>query len=549
MLSDRYADLAGLPRQPDDRPVTVELVFAEPLAPETLRDRVAAALPGLPVEVASAFGAPLDRYHFVTFPDLPADGQEPLVFAFARALRAETGASDANPVLSDSIYGAAALGPVDEEGFLSLCETPRTNLSPFGWVHPVINTPAAWQATRGEGTRVAVIDTGYSSHQELNGAILQQGQLNLVEGGTDARDRFSTGIMKHPGHGTLLCSVVASRGSADAAGNVTGPGAVTGAAPAADILPIRAIKSVVNFDQRTIPAAIAHATAQGAGVIAMALGGPTRVSSTERALRDAVAAGVVIVCAAGNCWPSVVFPAAYAAQGLCTAVAALTHTLTPWAKSGRGPEVTLSAPGENVWGAAKNRADDPDTGVKAAQGTTLATSLTAGCAALWVARHGGRQALRQKAQAAGTTVQAMFVACATRGLMKPPVWKGATNLGAGVLDAHHLLSAALPTGAGGHEAVADADLPPEGVEPTSAILVTHLANHAPEALDEYGPEVAEFAGELLWLSYRTGARRRVADSGQEGPALEAMLTPDTPSPGLRAALAGKPALRAVAGSF
>ena len=156
---------------------------------------------------------------------------------------------------------------------------------------------------------------------------------NFVEGNGDARDRFSGGLLEHPGHGTLVSSVIGSRGGAGMDGTTTAPGAVTGTAPMAKVLPIRAIKSVIDLTQRRVPAAISHAVAKDADVIVMALGGPTRVASTEQALRDAVQAGLVIVCAAGNCYPNVVFPAAYAAMGICTAVAALQPDKHPWAQN------------------------------------------------------------------------------------------------------------------------------------------------------------------------------------------------------------------------
>ena len=541
-MREDFPALRDLPREEGDEPVVIELVFSEDLSPGVVEERVRAVVPDAALDVETAFGGQRDRFHFVTFPDIRSRGQEPEVFAFARALRPEVGATDANPVLTDSLYGAVAIGagPTVESAIFS-CETPRQDFMPKGWVHPVIRTPVAWGITRGSGATVAVIDTGYSTHQELAGVIRPNGQLNLVEGGTDASDRFSQGFLCHPGHGTLVCSVVATRGDASGAGDVTGPGEITGAAPEATILPIRAIKSVISFSQKTIPAAIAHAVTEGADVIAMALGGPTRVSSTEKALRDATREGLVICCAAGNCWPAVVFPAAYAANGLCTAVAALTRDLTPWAKTGRGPEVTIAAPGENVWGAAKNKATDPDDRTKAAQGTTLATSLTSGVAALWVAKHGGRAALKAKAVAAGTTVQSMFVHCLTAGVTKPPVWNGASNLGAGVLDAARALSNPLPAAPTGTEAAATGALPPAGVAPTSQILAIHLANHAPEALDEYGPDMADYAAELLWLSYRGGAKARAA---REGGAEAAALQPDRPSAELAAALAVRPKLRA-----
>jgi len=529
--------------------VKIELVLQSELPPAVVAAAIGAAVPGADVQVEAAFGGATDKFHFASFAGTQAAGQEAQVFAFARALRTAIdpaiGVVETNPVLTDGLYGALAVAGPTTELAMFACETRLDSSHAFGWVHPVIRTPAAWAHSRGAGTIVAVIDTGYSSHQELTGAILTTGQLNLVEGGTDARDRFVSGFLRHPGHGTLVCSVIASRGDADAAGQTSGDGAITGSAPAADILPIRAIKSVVSFQQDTLPRAIAHAVAQGAGVITMALGGPTRVAATERALRDAVAAGVVVTCAAGNCWPSVVFPAAYAAQGLCTAVAALTKSLTPWKMTGRGPEVTIAAPGENVWGAAKNAVTDSDRGIRATQGTTLATSLTAGVAACWVAHHGGRAALKTRADAAGTTVQAMWVACLTQGLIRPTVWGGATDLGAGVLDAERTLAAALPQGVTGTEAVPDSALPLAGVESTASILQVHLASHDPAAAAEFGSYLAVFAPEILWLSHRTGARARAASNGAESVG----RTRDPRSAGLELALAARPALRAATGGL
>jgi hypothetical protein len=546
MLRDDFAVLRQSDIELDlEERAVLELVFASPRTVPEVEVALRAALPDAGFAVRTAFEGAQDRFHFVEFPTISPRGQESQLFAFARSLRPELDAVEAHPVLPDALYGAAALGAADRESFIALCETDRRDDLPFGWVHQVIKTPGAWAQTRGAGSTVAVIDTGHSTHRELQGAIRAAGQRNFVEGGTDASDRFVGGWLKHPGHGTLVCSVLASRGGVTASGGTSSPGAVTGSAPEATLLPIRAIKSVINFSQSTIPAAIAHAVAQGADVITMAMGGATRVASTERALRDAVAEGLVITCAAGNCWPWVVFPAAYAPDGLCTAVAALTPDLTPWPKSGRGAAVTIAAPGENVWGAAKNKATDLDTGIRPAQGTTLATSLTAGVAALWVARHGGRAALKARADAAGTTVQAMFVYCLTHGLTKPTVWNGARDLGAGVVDAERTLNTPLPVAATGHEAVAEGRLPAQGINSTLNVLAGVLADHDPAAAAELGPDYADYAAEILWLAQRNAARVRAVSTGRQEAAVVAR--PDDKSADLQSALATAPALARVVG--
>lgn len=527
---------ASGPIDPDDR-LVVELVLPVSERAEAVAARLEDLLGKEPLAVESAFGtqAP-DRFHFATFTQFQSRGREAACFAFARELGAALGAVEATPVLIDSLSGGAVVAD-NEETLSAVCESPRDDSLARGWVHQLTKVREAWAANRGEGVVIGLIDTGYSDHVELNGVVVPDGQLNLVEGGLDARDRFSGGWFRQPGHGTLVMSVVASRGGVDEAGATSPPGEVTGVAPAAAILPIRAIKSVISFRQTTIPRAIRHAVAQGCDVIAMALGGPTRVSSVEKALREAVAAGVVVICAAGNCWPRVVFPAAYAREGLCCAVAAVRHTLEPWARTGRGSAVTIAAPGENVWGASISAADGDLSEVAAAQGTTLATSVTTGIAALWVARHGGGATLREEAAARGTTVQAMFLDAITHGIEKPAVWEGATDMGAGVVDAQKALAAPLPA----HREAPVAAVDTERVLPTVSYLREALAET--ERADAIDPELAPFAAEILWLAYRNGARLRAARSlGQES----VVAMQERPSSETEAVLSGRPDIRAFA---
>lgn len=486
-----------------DAQLVVEIVFSTPLVAGAVGDRVAQVLPETPLEVAPALDVEgPDRFHFVRFPEFRAKGAEPECFAFARQLKTDLEADEVLPMFMESIYGASVVTD-DLQAMSGLCSTGSNNTLPHGWVHPMIDSVTAWAETQGTGTKVAVIDTGWSDHDELDDVLTAGGHLNLVEGGTDARDRFSGG---NPGHGTLVMSVVASRGVADGGGNTSGPGEVTGAAPETQVLPIRAITSVVNFRQTTLPRAILHAVDQGADVIAMALGGIFAVGSVREALGRARDRGVVVVCAAGNCWPFVIYPAAFAKYDLCCAVAAVNSDRTPWARTGRGPRVTVAAPGVDVWGARKDTASAPNDGIRASQGTTLATSLTSGVAALWVAKHGGRSQLRDVAQQAGTTVQAMFRQAITSGLQKPPEWNGADDMGAGIVDAGKALAWALPAAAGAPVGAA------EGTQALTMVdvLRDHLEDHAPEAMADLDDEVAPYAAELLWMSYRNGARLRAA---------------------------------------
>jgi len=482
------------------------------------------------------------RFWILAFPEIRALGTETEAFELARELKDALALSSARPVLVDSLVGAAMVegAELEEMDALGLCNGDNMGPVQHGWAPFALGALEAWKTTQGQGVTVASIDTGHSDHDELSGAISARPHLNLVEGGADAKDRFSTNVLlANPGHGTLVASVVASRGAIGADAEAAGPGSVTGMAPKAEVLPIRAIRSVVDTRQSNIPAAIEHALAQKADVIVMALGSPFSIEPVEFALNRAAAAGVVTVCAAGNCVGFVVFPAKLATKGLVTAVAGVDHAFMPWEATSKGPEVVVSAFGEAVWGAAKRKATDPNDVVARSQGTTLAASLTAGVAALWVAAH-GRDKLKAAAAAAGTTVQRMFNALIAQTAHRPPGWR--EGLGAGLVNAGRLVAEPLP---------APADIPSDPPEfqaftPLKRFLAPTIGESDALAAAEASTLEEDDAAEALWLLYKANARRRAVAFGMTAALGEGDAVGAPRSPQLAAKLAQRPRLAALA---
>ena len=419
-----------------------------------------ADLARLGIERADTFPI-IEGFFEVSLPDTSDEGRVGWLSELARRMSDNNGAFRYDEVPSESVTGAseAADPAVFETMGLGLGDA-----SPPGstaWALDEINAPKVWAAGYdGAGVRVGVIDTGWADHPETDDCYDFDRQRNFVgdrDGKKDAADRFSRDVIRpSAGHGTLVASVCASRGGVTPTG--TDPAlTVTGAAPAATLVPIRAIRSVVDLRQTRLAAALAYAAEAGpegadCDVIAMALGGPKTHRSVEAALRRAAAAGIVTVCAAGNIWPLVVSPARLSKDGLCCAVAAVTHEGGPWRKTAKGPTVTVSAPGAQVWGSRVPDGTTPRQRIRGgnttinrwSEGTTLATALTAGLAALWVQSHGGRKVLRARASAMGTTVQALFNAAVTHGLTPPDAWRrGERGMGAGIVDAQRLLDAPL----------------------------------------------------------------------------------------------------------
>jgi thermitase len=185
--------------------------------------------------------------------------------------------------------------------------------------------------------------------------------------------------------------------------------------------------------------AIRYATDRGCHVISMSLGGVTPSGALERAVAYAVGEGVVVLAAAGNVWPWVVYPARLDQVIACAACNCKSGI---WSKSASGDTVDVSAPGESVWVARPGEdAGQADDIVSVGSGTSYAVATTAGAAALWLAFH-GRDALISrygKGQIAGVFKEVLM----RHGVDTPRGWRTDKH-GAGILNVEKLLGAPLP---------------------------------------------------------------------------------------------------------
>jgi subtilisin family serine protease len=295
------------------------------------------------------------------------------------------------------------------------------------------NLPPAGGAAKGAGSLVAQPDTGFTDHPELgDGALDLVRDWDVLQGDDDAHDpleRRPWNRFDSPGHGTSTASVVVSREELD----------VTGAAPRARVVPVRAIRSVVQVSDGDVARAVDHARVSGCHVISMSLGGAGFYDGLGAAIRRAVHEGLIVCAAAGNYVGFVVAPARFPE---CIAVAATNIEDGPWKHSSRGPEVDISAPGESVWVADIRLEESPPRyDVRRHSGTSFAVTHLGGVAALWLAHH-RRQALLERY--GPENLQAAFLyLVTTAGNWKPPNWDS-NNYGAGIVDAHALLKAPLP---------------------------------------------------------------------------------------------------------
>lgn len=483
-----------------------------------------------PMAVAAAVAAELEAFHPRVEPlsvleprllvlELPertfAGAGAAQAFAAAYALADHFDLRAAEPDLPTALFPEqprAARGPAEEglfDGFLAGCWAPPEPALDALWALRAMRVPEAWafseqmgRRSRGEGIVVAQPDTGITAHPELADARSVPG-VNIMTGAPDPTDPLGGGFGSNPGHGTGTASVLVSPPTL----------MVTGSAPLASHMAIRAIDSVIRVSQVEVARAIDWAVDHGAHVITMSLGG-IPAFSLFNALTRAVAADVIVLAAAGNCIGTVVWPARY---DECIAVAGVDAADAPWRGSCRGPAVDVSAPGQNVLRAA------PRTETGQGQGTSFAVALTAGVAALWLAHH-GRANVIAEARARGETVQAMFRRMLGASSRRPGAWN-AFEMGPGIVDARGLLAASFDVGRDR-----------ESVEPPVDPLAREAWSVETLVAETVGPAAVPDEG-LDW--HRYGAEiATVLLQEQLVPQPDEGVRAETPAPEVTAELAG-----------
>ncbi|RFU38333.1 serine protease [Actinomadura logoneensis] len=251
-------------------------------------------------------------------------------------------------------------------------------------VTPVLESlrvPRAWDASRGRGVTVAVLDSGVDgAHADLAGSV--------VTGPDHTAGAAPSGTAPKRLHGTEMASIIAGHGHGPA--NSEG---VVGVAPEARVLSLRVVLerdepgyAAFNGDRRfegTIARGIRYAVDHGADVINLSLGRSYPVPAERDAIAYAISRGVVVVAAAGNGGTDAdrfVYPASY--PGVI-AVAAVDADGRHAGFSNRSSAVVVSAPGVGIMGAA------PGDRYRFGDGTSPATAFVSGIAALIRSRHPG----------------------------------------------------------------------------------------------------------------------------------------------------------------
>ncbi len=199
------------------------------------------------------------------------------------------------------------------------------------WGIDKVKAPKAWSGGfTGKGIKVAIIDTGISTHEDL-----------VVSGGASFVD-YTTSYEDDYGHGTHVAGIIGARN------NDIG---VVGVAPEASLYAVKVLDNFGSGSLSGVVAGIDWAITNGMNVINMSLGSWTGTTSMEQAVDQAYNSGILVVAAAGNAGTadglgdSVSYPARYDSA---IAVAAVDSNLNRASFSSTGNKVEIAAPGDMI---------------------------------------------------------------------------------------------------------------------------------------------------------------------------------------------------------
>ncbi|MCS3746533.1 serine protease [Xanthomonas arboricola] len=272
----------------------------------------------------------------------------------------------------------------------------------FGTTNAGLNIRPAWDKATGTGVVVAVIDTGITTHADLNANILPG--YDFISDATTARDgngrdsnpadegdwyaanECGTGIpaANSSWHGTHVAGTVAA-----VTNNSTG---VAGTAYNAKVVPVRVLGKCGGSLSDIADAIVwssggsvsgVPANANPAEVINMSLGGGGACSTTmQNAISGAVSRGTTVVVAAGNSSANV----SGSLPANCANVIAVAATTSAGAKasySNFGAGIDVSAPGSAILSTLNSGTTTPGSASYASyNGTSMASPHVAGVVAL-----------------------------------------------------------------------------------------------------------------------------------------------------------------------
>jgi len=230
------------------------------------------------------------------------------------------------------------------------------------WANDFVGISEAWKITKGKGVKVCILDTGCDLHHP----DLRSGIVEAVD-----FTRSPYGPQDRAGHGTWCAGAIGARGR------------IEGIAPECSLMIGKVLGDNGAGDEEGIYSGLMWALNNGADIVSMSLGGP-RMSRTmhELIIRFVSRRQKWIFAASGNdgTYNRMGYPAGWKET---ISVGAVDKEGRRAKFSNAGDNLDIVAPGVDTLSTIPLR----DGGYGSMSGTSMATPIVAGVAALALAKH------------------------------------------------------------------------------------------------------------------------------------------------------------------
>ncbi len=248
------------------------------------------------------------------------------------------------------------LFPYEIQNVFSIQEATQKS----GWGITAFDLPKAWQKTKGEGVKIAVLDTGCDlTHPDLASNLLPG--KNFINPNKEPLDDNN--------HGTHVCGIIAAEN------NEIG---VVGVAPKAKIIPVKVLDKQGSGDVRSVCEGIIWSVdVAKADFICMSLGCPQPVDEVRKAIQYAMSKKIICFVAAGNSGVTkeIFYPANYPET---IAIGSIDENFNRSSFSNTGENLDFLAPGSKILSTV------PKNWYAIMSGTSMATPFVVGVAALFL---------------------------------------------------------------------------------------------------------------------------------------------------------------------
>ncbi|WP_319524125.1 S8 family serine peptidase [uncultured Desulfosarcina sp.] len=279
--------------------------------------------------------------------------------------------SDPDVIFAEPNYRYRLQAVPDDTNFSrqwGLVNTGQTVNSTAGTADADMDAELAWDLETGSSDIVvAVVDSGIDpAHPDLAANIWTNpgeiadngvdddgnGYVDDVNGWDFADDdNHPNDPTDNHGHGTHVAGIIGAVGD-----NATG---IAGVNWQVSIMPLRFITAADYGTTADAIAAIEYATDNGADVINLSWGGPGESEGLKNVIDAAGAAGVLVVCAAGNDANDLedvpTYPASYNSANILSVAASNADDDPAWFTNYSDSQVDVAAPGTNVYSTVPDR--------------------------------------------------------------------------------------------------------------------------------------------------------------------------------------------------